>query len=169
MKSAFKWLVPTVLVCLAIFGSVTQAKEQIVFAYMGNAQEAAAYEQVIAEFNRQQSDIEVIGRHIVGDYFDLLIVQIAGGVAPDIFQIYTEEFAPVQKSGWLLNLTPCAGRGSTLVTFLRVCLIAYYEGGLYALPATSQYASCSIIGTFTKCQGSLSPARTRLGTIPEQP
>ncbi len=126
------------LLVLLALSPVADAQVTIRFQYMGDEHEAAIYERVVAEFNKRNPDIVVIGEHVVGGYFDRLLAQMAGGVAPDVFHVFTEDFMrPFQQSGFLLDLTPYVenDEGFNLEDFPPNLLEAgYYQGRLYALP-----------------------------------
>lgn len=126
------------LLVLLALSPVADAQVTIRFQYMGDEHEAAIYERVVAEFNKRNPDIVVIGEHVAGGYFDRLLAQMAGGVAPDVFHVFTEDFMrPFQQSGFLLDLTPYVenDEGFNLEDFPPNLLEAgYYQGRLYALP-----------------------------------
>ncbi|MCK9222943.1 MAG: sugar ABC transporter substrate-binding protein [Limnochordia bacterium] len=138
MKAIEKWFLLAVLAVTIICTPVASAKVQITYSYMGSPQEAAAYEQVIADFNRLHPDIEVIGRHVPDGYFDRLTMEIAGGIAPDVFHVWTEGYMrPFQQAGWLLDLNEYVENDEefNLADFPPNLLeAAELDGGLYALP-----------------------------------
>lgn len=128
-----------VLMLVLALGSATVNAQQVIrFQFMGDTQEAAIYEQVIAQFNELNPHIQVIGEHVGGDYFERLTTQLAGGVAPDIFHVFTEDYMkPFQQAGFLLNLSPYIENDPDfyIEDFPPNLLEAgYHNGNLYALP-----------------------------------
>lgn len=139
MRFTHRWpAVPALLLVLLFAGAPAQAKVQITFAYMGNAQESNVYKQVIEEFMRTRPHIQVVATHVGDGYFDKLRTQMAAGEAPDVFHVWTEGYMrPFQQQGVLLDLAPylAKDRAFNLNDFPpNLLAAARYERGLYALP-----------------------------------
>ncbi len=95
---------------------------------------------IIKAFNVQYPDITIeVQTAAYADYFTKLQTQIAGGTAPDSFELNYENFVGYAATGSLLELSPLASADSTFdaTTFYpRAYEVFQSDGKQYGLPET---------------------------------
>jgi len=118
---------------LLLGGAMAQG---ITFSTWGGVEELAIYEELIAEFEEQNPDIDVTLNHIpsAGDYEQNLATLIAAGNAPDVFFINNISLPGFAAQGAFLPLGDYADE-AMLEDFFPSHLDAFrYEGELMAIP-----------------------------------
>lgn len=97
-------------------------------------------DQMIAAFEAEHPDITVeVETAPFDDYFTRLQALIAGGEAPDVFELNYESFPGYAGRGALLDLGPLADGDDSFspdIFYQRAYDAFKYEGQQYALPAT---------------------------------
>lgn len=97
-------------------------------------------EAIVAEFEKQNDGIEVqIQTASYQDYFTKLQTAIAGGNAPDTFELNYENFVTYARAGALLDLDPLAASDPDHDpdrVYPRALEAFKYNGKQYALPTT---------------------------------
>ena len=94
---------------------------------------------IIAAFNEEYPDITIeVQTASYDDYFTSLQTQVAGGAAPDTFELNYENFVTYARSGALLDLGPYLGDGGIdTARYYPLALEGFTDGGVqYGLPAT---------------------------------
>src|SRR5919198_6013910 len=97
-RRAMRWLRPiAVAVCLALAAAACGSgggsgsgggTVNLSFAWWGDASRAKATQEAVALFQQQHSNIKVSTQYApFADFFTKLATQVAGGNAPDLFQI----------------------------------------------------------------------------------
>jgi len=116
------------------------APVEIVFSnFQGSGEVSVHLDAMVEEFERQNPDIK-IKLETVGynDYFTQLQTRIAGGKAPDCFDLNYENFVSYAKKGVLLDLKPYIDSTGFDVTALDERALAAFsaDGIQYGLPAS---------------------------------
>lgn len=97
-------------------------------------------DQMIAAFEAEHANITVeVETAPFDDYFTRLQALIAGGEAPDVFELNYENFVSYAARGALLDLDPLAQGDDSFsadIFYPRAYDAFKYEGQQYALPAT---------------------------------
>ena len=123
-------------VVLVLVASVASAQTEIEFATWGGTEDLAIYEDLIAEFESEHPDIDVVLNHIpsAGDYEQNLATLIAAGAAPDVFFINNISLPGFAAQDAFMPLGEFAD-DAFLEDFFPGHLDAFrYEGELMALP-----------------------------------
>lgn len=90
---------------------------------------------IVAAFEAEHPSVTIeVQTAAYDDYFTSLQTQIAGGAAPDTFELNYESFVTYARSGALLDLTDHVG---DLGRYYPLALEGFQDGGVqYGLPAT---------------------------------
>jgi ABC-type sugar transport system permease subunit/ABC-type glycerol-3-phosphate transport system substrate-binding protein len=131
-----RFLLITIMLLLAL-PFAAQAKETIVFWYGATQDERVAYEKMIAEFERQNPDIEVNAMLVPMGYIERkLILSVAGGVPPDVVRFYAHLGGELMSRGGLEPLDDLIERDKfDIEDFYKVGLEQNtYQGKLYGMP-----------------------------------
>ena len=93
---------------------------------------------IVAAFEAENPNINVeVQTAAFADYFTSLQTQIAGGSAPDTFELNYENFVTYARSGALLDLGPYVGEVIDPARYYPLALEGFTdEGTQYGLPAT---------------------------------
>jgi len=94
---------------------------------------------IVAAFEAENPDVDVeVQTAAYDDYFTSLQTQVAGGSAPDTFELNYENFVTYARSGALLDLTPYLGDGGIDPSrYYELALEGFTDDGVqYGLPAT---------------------------------
>jgi multiple sugar transport system substrate-binding protein len=94
---------------------------------------------IVAAFEAENPNINVeVQTAAFADYFTSLQTQLAGGSAPDTFELNYENFVTYARSGALLDLSEFMGDGGVdPARYYPLALEAFTDGGTqYGLPAT---------------------------------
>jgi multiple sugar transport system substrate-binding protein len=93
---------------------------------------------IVAAFEEESPNIQIeVQTAAFADYFTSLQTQIAGGSAPDTFELNYENFVTYARSGALLDLTPFVGSVIDPERYYPLALEGFTdEGTQYGLPAT---------------------------------
>ncbi len=113
------------------------ARETIVFWYGATQSEKAAYEEMIAEFERRNPDIKVNAMLVPQAYFERkLLLTVAGGVPPDVVRFYTHLGGEMMSRGGLEDLGDLVKRDNfDIGDFFDVGIKQNtYNGRLYGIP-----------------------------------
>ncbi|MEX2535078.1 MAG: sugar ABC transporter substrate-binding protein [Trueperaceae bacterium] len=126
----------TSVALLALLTSLALAQTEIEFATWGTTEDIAIYEDLIADFEADHPDIDVVLNHIpsAGDYEQNLATLIAAGAAPDVFFINNISLPGFAAQGAFTPLGEFADE-AFLEDFFPGHLAAFrYEGELVAIP-----------------------------------
>ncbi|MHB9037132.1 MAG: extracellular solute-binding protein [Armatimonadota bacterium] len=135
MRTRLLLLVTVIL--LALSTAPAHARETIVFWYGATQEERGAYEKMIADFERANSDIEVNAMLVPQKYVEQkLILSVAGGVPPDVVRFYAHLGGELMSRGGLEPLDGLIKRDKFDITdFYKVGLQQNtYQGKLYGIP-----------------------------------
>ncbi|MCX6345794.1 MAG: extracellular solute-binding protein [Armatimonadetes bacterium] len=126
------------LICLAMptFGWA-KPQETIVFWYGATHDEKAAYEKMVADFERANPDIKVNAMLVPQSYIERkLILSVAGGVPPDVVRFYAHLGGELMSRGGLEPLDDLIAQDHyNLKDFFKVGLDQNrYQGKLYGIP-----------------------------------
>lgn len=114
-----------------------EAKILLRVAYWGVPEEAKINEKILMSFERKHPNISVRKEVIpVRGYHEKLLVEIMGGVAPDIMLINDKLLPEFAQKGVLLNLKPYIQRDDYSLDdfFVSYLQDSTYRGELYGLP-----------------------------------
>ncbi|HCJ4852885.1 TPA: extracellular solute-binding protein, partial [Listeria innocua] len=108
-----KGLLLLMVVVLSVFGlsacgggSSSGDKTEITYYQFSAPADGKALDKMVKEFEKQNPDIKVNVQTIAfNDYFTKLQTQIAGGDAPDAFELNYETFMQYAEKGVLADLT----------------------------------------------------------------
>lgn len=141
--SAISLVAVASLLITMVAGSIAGAAAQPVVIKFLNFSSSGANEQVLdrmrQEFERQHPNIKVQIETIgYGDYFTQLQTRIAGGKAPDAYELNYENFVTYAKKGVLMELGPLVKETGFDTSVLNPnALAAFAVGGKqYGLPAS---------------------------------
>ena len=124
------------ILLLTVLASFALAQTEIEFATWGTTEDIAIYEELIADFEAEHPDIDIVLNHIpsAGDYEQNLATLIAAGAAPDVFFINNISMPGFAAQGAFMPLEEFADE-EFLSDFFPGHLDAFrYEGELMALP-----------------------------------
>ncbi|MCE5315220.1 MAG: extracellular solute-binding protein [Armatimonadota bacterium] len=127
----------TILLLFAALVTPVQAKETIVFWYGATQDERAAYEKMIADFERANPDIKVNAMLVPMSYVERkMILSVAGGVPPDVVRFYAHLGGELMSRGGLEPLDDLIERDKfDLADFYKVGVEQNtYQGKLYGIP-----------------------------------
>jgi ABC-type glycerol-3-phosphate transport system substrate-binding protein len=132
------WLVA--LVAVAALGPLSSASAQteITFWYAWGADEGAALEALITEYNESQTAVVVRGSFVpIGDG-ERILASLAGGVPPDLLTVWDWMVVPLGSSGALRELSAdLTAAGITTDDYLPgIWDYGAYRGAKYGLPTT---------------------------------
>ncbi|MBI9103027.1 MAG: sugar ABC transporter substrate-binding protein [Spirochaetales bacterium] len=120
--------------------SVDGKIELTYFTYSAHPDHMNDLEEMIAIFENENKDITIkVENAPYADYFTKLQTLVAGGVAPDVFELNYESFVTYAASGSLYDLSSLASNDSSFDSgiFYPKALDAFqYEGSIYGLPET---------------------------------
>src|SRR5262245_9902587 len=93
---------------------------------------------IVAAFEAENPNIHIeVQTAAYADYFTSLQTQIAGGSAPDTFELNYENFVTYARSGALLDLSPYLDGSIDPARYYPLALEGFSDGGTqYGLPAT---------------------------------
>ena len=125
-----------------VTAEATQAAESVTISYFtfsAAPDHIADLDAIVQAFEQEHTDITIqVQTAPFDEYFTRLQTQIAGGTAPDTFELNYENFVSYSESGALLDLTPLeadpefdAGR-----YYARAYEVFQTDGSQYGLPAT---------------------------------
>jgi len=112
-------------------------KERIVFWFGASQDERAAYEAMVAEFNRTHPDIEVVPMLIPMQYVERkLLLSVVGGVPPDVVRFYAHLGGEMMSRGALEPLGDLIKRDNYDINDCFEVSINQntYRGKLYGIP-----------------------------------
>ncbi|HEX7004128.1 MAG TPA: sugar ABC transporter substrate-binding protein [Trueperaceae bacterium] len=124
------------ILLFSLLASFTLAQTEIEFATWGGTEDLAIYEDLIAEFEAEHPEIDIVLNHIpsAGDYEQNLATLIAAGAAPDVFFINNISLPGFAAQGAFMPLEEFAGE-EFLSDFFEGHLDAFrYQGELMAIP-----------------------------------
>ncbi|NPV79724.1 MAG: sugar ABC transporter substrate-binding protein [Firmicutes bacterium] len=132
-------LATTILGIIGFYTAEAAPKAQITWLCPGDFTVQKAHQKIVDEFNKRFPDIRVNYQHVTvgADYMPKLQTMIAGGSAPDIFQIDPWYFAGLVRKGGLSNLQPYADKtkGFDEGDFFPNSLAGFkYKGDIYGIP-----------------------------------
>lgn len=130
------------LVLMIAGASVSAAKVKIVYWHGWGGDEKKVVEDVVAEFNRTHSNIEVEAVTIFGSY-DKLLTAIAAGTPPDVTSaVWSFQTADLASRGALLPLDKYfqQSRLDSSIYVKPIWDAMHYEGKLYAMPVLANYS-----------------------------
>ncbi|MEN6372723.1 MAG: extracellular solute-binding protein [Armatimonadota bacterium] len=130
-------VVCAIIALMNILPAHAAAKEEVVFWYGATQDEQAAYEQMIAEFNRTHADILVRGMLVPQRYVERkLMLSVSGGAPPDVVRFYTHLGGEMMSRGGLEPLSGLVARDKfDLSDFYPVGIEQNtYKGRLYGIP-----------------------------------
>lgn len=117
-----------------------QRRTTISLLATGSREQKAAYESVIASFEKTHPDLRVrLEWGGSGDFFGMLLTRMAGGVPPDITFMYEFKLPYFAKKNTLLDLRPWMERdfGAELADWHPKSMEIFSQGtGVYALPVS---------------------------------
>ncbi len=125
-----------------VLGRVLAAQDDVTltyFTFSAAPDHLEDLDRMIEAFEDQNPGITVDVEHApFDDYFTELQTRIAGGDAPDIFELNYENFVPYASRGALLDLTPLADAESGLANrfYPRAYEAFQHDGKQYGLPAS---------------------------------
>ncbi len=96
--------------------------------------EDATLPKVIEAFEKAHPHIRVERRQITGD-MEGLMVQLIGGVAPDIYMVRAESMPTFVAQGLAYDITPFIERDLVMDDYLAAWSSARYDGRYYGIPA----------------------------------
>ena len=139
------WVLASLLVAMVIAVSAyipAGAKVKIIYWHGWGGEEKQVLDEVVAEFNRANPDIEVEAVTIFGSY-DKLLTAIAAGSPPDVTSaVWWYQVPELASRGALLPLDAFA-KGSQLDASAYVKPVwdaVHYNGRLYAMPVLANYS-----------------------------
>jgi multiple sugar transport system substrate-binding protein len=93
---------------------------------------------IVAAFEAENPNVHIeVQTAAFADYFTSLQTQIAGGSAPDTFELNYENFVTYARSGALLDLSPYLDGSIDPARYYPLALEGFSDGGTqYGLPAT---------------------------------
>jgi multiple sugar transport system substrate-binding protein len=93
---------------------------------------------IVAAFEAENPNIQIeVQTAAFADYFTSLQTQIAGGSAPDTFELNYENFVTYARSGALLDLSPYLDGSIDPARYYPLALEGFSDGGTqFGLPAT---------------------------------
>jgi multiple sugar transport system permease protein len=125
-----------VLQCAAMPAAAAK-KERIVFWFGASQDERAAYEAMVAEFNRTHPNIEVVPMFIPMQYVERkLLLSVVGGVPPDVVRFYAHLGGEMMSRGALEPLDDLVKRDKYDIEDCFEVSIKQntYGGRLYGIP-----------------------------------
>ncbi|HHT25751.1 MAG TPA: sugar ABC transporter substrate-binding protein [Firmicutes bacterium] len=135
-RFVFRMVVALTVVMLGALTTSIAAKEVVTldFIWTGNANWGR---EMVARFEAENPDIK-INYETMGwkGLSNVLPVRIAGGVAPDVFRVVTEQATSFVAQGWLMPLDEKLGNGSFKAQDYHDVAISMWQvdGKLYGLP-----------------------------------
>ncbi|HEX7004578.1 MAG TPA: ABC transporter substrate-binding protein [Trueperaceae bacterium] len=128
------------LALLAALGTTgfALAKTEITFWYAWGGSEGEQVEELIAEYNASQDEVEVRGSFVpIGDG-ERILASLAGGAPPDLLTVWDWMVVPLGASGSLLDLSAeLAEAGIGEEDYLPgIWQYGSYKGAKYGLPTT---------------------------------
>ena len=109
------------------------------FTFSAAPDHLADLDAIIAAFEAEHPNIEIdVQTAAYADYFTSLQTQVAGGSAPDTFELNYENFVTYARSGALLDLSPYVSDGTIdPARYYPLALGGFTDGDVqYGLPAT---------------------------------
>ena len=137
MKARLLGILLILIFALAGAVSASEDRETIVFWYGATADERAAYDQMISEFERANPDIRVNAMLVPQSYLERkLILSVAGGVPPDVVRFYAHLGGEMMSRGGIGSLDDLIERDKLdLKDFYKVGIEQNtYRGKLYGIP-----------------------------------
>lgn len=142
LRSPFPWLrgaLAPVMIVLCLGAGWGREPTTIRFQYWGGLEEIPSIERIVSEFNASHPDIRVIAQRAPGggSYTQKLLVQVAGGVAPDVVFVEVEGIVPLVEKDVLVPLNPyLAETPNTRLEDYYPEVVARFthNGHLYILP-----------------------------------
>lgn len=107
--------------------------------FMASGDNAKYLTSMIDEFNKQFPNITVKSENVgYGDYFTAMQTRLAGGTAPEVYELNYENFVSYATQGVLADVTPyfAASQFDTSVLNEAALKAFQYEGKQYGLPET---------------------------------
>ncbi|HHW08629.1 MAG TPA: extracellular solute-binding protein [Firmicutes bacterium] len=94
---------------------------------------------IVEQFNKTHPDIEV-QLEVIADYFEKLMVQLAGGVYPDVLKVDAATISEMKPMGILEELTPYLEKNSSFAASLWPIATSTKPicGGIFAIPTDIQ-------------------------------
>ena len=135
MKKGLAYVLAVVLLSMI---SLAAARTQITFWHAWGGHEGAALQELVDEFNDEQSDIEVRASFVpIGDG-ERILATLAGGSPPDLITIWDWMVVPLGDGGSLRTLDDDLARiGVGSDDYLPgIWEYGSYDGVLYGLPTT---------------------------------
>ncbi len=126
-----------IAIITALLASFASAKETITFWYGATQDERAAYEKMIADFEKENPDIHVKGLLVPQKYIERkLLLSVAGGVPPDVVRFYAHIGGELMSRGGIESLDEMIkAENFDTSDFFEVGLKQNtYEGKLYGMP-----------------------------------
>ena len=136
MKARLIALITVLALALAMTAGAKR-QETIVFWYGATQDEKAAYERMVAQFERENPDIRVNAMLVPMSYIERkLILSVAGGVPPDVVRFYAHLGGELMSRGGLEPLDDFVKKYKFDVQdFYKVGLTQNtYRGRLYGIP-----------------------------------
>ena len=124
-------------------GAATPAGEAVTltyFTFSAAPDHLADLDAIVQAFQQENSNVRIeVQTASFDEYFTALQTQIAGGTAPDTFELNYENFVTYASAGALLDLSPYAGAEGGFDParyYPRAYEVFQADGGQYGLPAT---------------------------------
>lgn len=129
-----------ILVLSLLFAVGAEAKTVVRFIKWPGANYDAALDPdvtIVNEFNRLNPDIEV-QMEIIDNYHEKLMVQLAGGMYPDVLKVDPTMIIEYSSFGLLEDLTPYVDSSLANSLWPIATMTSQIFGGLYAMPIEIQ-------------------------------
>lgn len=135
--------VTLLLILLVCVASVWAEPVTIRFNYRGGVQQNKAVDEWIAEFEKENPDINVEWENPTSDWYTKIIVQMATGSAPDVTEFWGTTAQELGRQGLLLDLRPYVKRDYTQADIADIyppqwqnstVQVGPYKGEQFAMP-----------------------------------
>ena len=142
MKKALGLSLIIIVLLISVFAVSAEGDDPITltyFTFSAAPDHLEELDQMIAIFEAQNPGIKIeVQTAAYDDYFTLLQSRIAGGDAPDVFELNYENFVSYAAKGVLLDISPLAEADSfdTSIYYPKSLEAFQYEGKQLGLPET---------------------------------
>ncbi|AKS47082.1 carbohydrate ABC transporter substrate-binding protein, CUT1 family [Octadecabacter temperatus] len=139
MKKYTNIFATTALATMMVPG-LAAAQTDLTYMMWGDPPEIAVWEQLVEAFQVEHPDINIaVEVSDWGTYWEKLLVQVAGGDAPDLFAMDAPIYPDWQARGALLDITPYLADSDVLDGIYAGPLSSYQlEAGTFGLPRDFQ-------------------------------
>ncbi|KAB8290990.1 ABC transporter substrate-binding protein [Bifidobacterium avesanii] len=140
-------------------GKTADGKVQITLSWWGSEKRLKLTQQAVELFEQKHPNIKVnMENSDYGGYFDKLNISIAGGTAPDVFQIGTDHIPVYGSQGSLMDLSQVSDALDLTQMTDAVRATGQFGGVQYAAPVSLTSLGIAVNNTVLKDLGLTLPA-----------